>query len=116
MGLQILAHPFLMLFYGLMVHFARKRMASATHNTGKIICLADYWRTAPLQSLVSVISAFVGYVVFVGVETPTTGQTLDLARMSAFGIGYMADNMADAIGERTMRSLGTGKAPPDKPP
>ncbi len=115
-GLQILAHPLIMLFYGLLIHFARKRIASASHETDSTVCLADYWRKSPLQSLVSIIGAFVGFVVFIGIDLPTDGKSLDLARMSAFGIGYMADNIADGIGERTMRSLGIGKHPEDKPP
>ncbi len=115
-GLQVLAHPLMMLIYGLLVHFARKRLASMTHETSKTICFADYWRLHPVQSVISVVSAFVGFIIFVGIDLPDKeGQMMDLARMSAFGIGYMADNIADAIGERTMRSLGTGNGG-QKPP
>lgn len=103
--IALILHPFAMLLYGLLTHFIRKRLANVTHETEERACITDYWKAHPLQSMISVVGALVGYALLVGATIPADEQVLQLMRMTAFGVGYMADNMADAIGEQTIRKV-----------
>ncbi len=106
--LDILFHPFAMLFFGLVTHFGRRVLAAATHGTGNLPSVTDYWKKNPLNSLLSVIGAIVGYALFAHFPDfdKMAPDIQSVVRSTAFGIGFMADNIADAIGQRALKKVG----------
>lgn len=81
----------LMLLMGLAAHFI-KDMARIRKETGRLITPRDYWLMYPYQSLLCIIGAVAGYLIMY-----ETGQ---LSGVNAFGIGYLANSIADIIGKR----------------
>ena len=111
-GLMMTFHPFTFLLAGIMVHFGRKVVASRMHESDKIPCITDYWKKNPVQSALALIGAYIGYGLFVAGPDfeKADPQLLNMARMTAFGVGYMADNISDAIGAKVAnRIIGTEK-------
>lgn len=104
----ILFHPFAFLVYGLFTHFGRKVMAATTHSTGNRPSITDYWKRNRLNSLMTLTGAIVGYGLmahFPDFENMAP-EIQNVVRGTAFGIGYMADNIADAIGQKALRKAG----------
>ena len=105
-------HPFVFLLYGLITHFGRKILAAATHGTDNLPSITDYWKKNRLNSLLSLIGAMVGYGLMA--HFPDFDQMApeiqNVVRGTAFGIGFMADNIADAVGQKALRKV-QGESP-----
>jgi len=104
---MMMFHPMTFLIIGVLTHFGRKVIASRLHESDKIPCITDYWRKNPVQSALAVLGAYAGYGLFVAGPDfdKADPQLINMARMTAFGVGYMADNIADAIGAKAMRNI-----------
>ena len=85
----------LMAFLGLATHFLKAMMEIKLSKAD--ITFSEYWKTKPYQSLLSVIGCIVGYI-----SLDSMGQ---LTSLTAFGVGYMANSMADIIGSRTVKKV-----------
>jgi hypothetical protein len=103
----VLFHPFTFLLYGLITHFGRKILAAKTHDTDNLPSLTDYWKKNRLNSLLTLIGAMVGYGLMAHFpDFDQMGQEIqNVVRGTAFGIGYMADSMADAVGQKALRKV-----------
>lgn len=89
-----------LLHMGMVTHFGRKIIASVSHGTERRPCITDYWKQYPIQSALALVGAYTGFLVLYG--------TPELTRVVAFGLGYMADNIADAIGDRAIAKVRGG--------
>src|SRR3990167_2838866 len=95
--IEVMFHPFFMLIYGMLAHFARKVIAAQAHQSDRRPCITDYWKHNPMQTIVSLTGALAGFGALYG--------SPELTKLTAFGIGYMADNLADAVGEQTLKKV-----------
>lgn len=89
-----------LLHLGMATHFGRRVLASMTHGAKKRPCITDYWKQYPIQSVLALVGAYTGFLVLYG--------TPEMTRVVAFGLGYMADNIADAIGDRAIAKMRGG--------
>ena len=107
---NILFHPFAMLLFGLMTHFGRKLLAATTHGTDTTPCITDYWKKYPINSALSLLGAIVGYALFAHFPDfdNLAPDIQGVVRSTAFGIGFMADNIADALGEKALGKVKGG--------
>lgn len=104
---QIIAHPFVLMLLGLLSHFGRKMLAAATHGVENKPCFTDYWKKNPIQTVLSLTGAIAGYAMFAHFpDFDKMGPEVQSAvRVTAFGIGFMADNVADAVGTKTRNRI-----------
>lgn len=104
---QIIAHPFVLMLLGLLSHFGRKVLAAATHGTENRPCFTDYWKKNPIQTALSLSGAIAGYAMFAHFpDFDKMGPEIqNVVRVTAFGIGFMADNVADAVGTKTKNRI-----------
>lgn len=93
---ELLVHPFAMLCYGLAAHFLKHM--SQQRVSGKPITPRAYWLAHPYHSALSVVGALAGYAALI-----EAGQ---LTGLTAFGVGYMANSMADVLGQRAAGRMG----------
>ena len=104
-----LFHPFAFLIYGLMTHFGRKIVAALTHDAKNLPKLSDYWKSwhNRIKTMMSLIGGLVGYGLYA--HFPDYAQMApDIQKIvcsTAFGIGYLSDNIADAIGDKAMNRI-----------
>jgi hypothetical protein len=100
----ILTDPFVLTILGLLAHFLRKLIAGATHENAKVPSIVEYWFKNPAQSAIALIGAIAGYAMFAHFPdfNSMAPDIKNVVRTTAFGVGYMADNMVDAIGGKTM--------------
>ena len=103
----VVSHPFFMMFYGLLIHFARKLLASKTRDTDSDPCLTDYWKKHPLKSMISVLGALAGYFMVAHYQDFATmnHEIQNSIRATALGVGFMADNLVDAFGEKALAKV-----------
>lgn len=92
---EIITHPIAMLFYGLAAHFLKDMARLA--KEGQRMGLADYWLAFPYQSGISMIGAVAGFAAL--------QEAGHLSGITAFGVGYMANSVADVIGKRAGERL-----------
>lgn len=85
-----------MVICGLIVHFL-KDLIRIKQETDKLPSIKGYWREHPYQSLICIVGAVVGFIALF-----STGQ---LTPITAFGVGYMANSVADTIGKRSLDKL-----------
>ena len=85
----------LMLLCGLASHFL-KDLIRVKSEKGKI-SIKKYWMDNPYQNLLCVVGAVAGYVAL-----ESTGQ---LTVVTSFGVGYVANSVADMIGKRSLEKL-----------
>ena len=108
-----LFHPFAFLLYGLMTHFGRKIVAALTHDAKNLPKLSDYWKSwhNRIKTMMSLIGGLVGYGLYA--HFPDYAQMApDIQKIvcsTAFGIGYLSDNIADAIGDKAINRIREGK-------
>lgn len=104
---DIIAHPMVLMLMGLAAHFGRKVLAAVTHGAQRRPCLTDYWKKNPIQSGISLIGAFAGYAMFAHFPDfdSMNSEVQNVIRVTAFGIGYMADSVVDSIGTKTKNRL-----------
>lgn len=95
--LTIITNPFAMLVYGVLMH-ATKTMAEAQLNDQKLMMPWQYLARWPYAAAFTFLSALAGYAALYGTE--------ELTRINAFGLGYMANSVADVIGRRGIEVLG----------
>lgn len=107
---QVLAHPFVLMLLGLLSHFGRKMLAATTHATENKPCFTDYWKKNPIQTVLSLTGAIAGYAMFAHFpDFDKMGPEIqNVVRVTAFGIGFMADNVADAVGTKTRNRIEGG--------
>lgn len=107
MFVSIIAHPFVLMLMGLASHFGRKMLAAATHSTGNMPCITDLWKKQPIQTFLSLVGATAGYVLFAHFPdfNDMAPQIQNVVRGTAFGIGFMADSVADAIAIKTKKRI-----------
>jgi hypothetical protein len=99
----VVGHPFVLMLLGVIAHFLTKMGDPAVAQR----CLWDYWRANPLQTGLAFIGATVGYVLFVhqpDFERMNDGIK-DIIRISAFGIGFTCDRIADSVGAAAKRRV-----------
>lgn len=94
---SLLVHPFAMLLYGLSTHFLKKMIQFRSDHGNLPACPSAYFREYPYRASLSVIGAVAGYAAVHG--------TAQMTLMTAFGIGYMADSVADVIGSRSIEKV-----------
>lgn len=85
----------LLLICGMASHFLKK-VVEARAN-GEIITLRRYFADHPYQTVLSVVSGLVGFFALYG--------TAELTKVTAFGLGYMCNSVADVIGSRATKKL-----------
>lgn len=104
---QSIAHPFVLMLLGLLAHFGRRVLAAVTHDTANKPCLTDYWRKNPIQALISVTGALAGYAMFAHFPDfeKMSPEIQNVVRVTAFGIGFMADSVVDAVGTKTKNRI-----------
>lgn len=78
-----------------MTHFL-KDMARLKAEGDKL-GLCNYWAKFPIQSSISVVGALAGFAAL--------HETKQLTGLTAFGVGYMANSVADAIGKRSITKV-----------
>lgn len=118
LSLGVIFHPVMMLIYGIGIHFLRKMAAAKMHSTGSTPCITDLWKQQPFQTAISLMSAGIGYVVLVHAPdfSDLSPQVQNMVRINAFGIGFMCDSVADAIGEKAIRGgIPLKPKPPEAP-
>ena len=91
----IITHPFAMLWYGMVLH-ALKALAEGELN-GVHTSPCAYLKLWPYSAAFTVISGIVGYSALFGTD--------ELTRINAFGLGFMANSVADVIGQRGLGVL-----------
>lgn len=94
----VLAHPFAMLIYGLLLH-ALKQLSEAAMNDSHVTPWL-YLKQWPYSAGFALVSALAGYGALYGTD--------ELTRINAFGLGYMANSVADMIGHRGLEALTHG--------
>lgn len=96
---QVIAHPFVLMLLGLLSHFGRKILAATMHGTESKPCFTDYWKKNPIQTALSLTGAIAGYAMFAHFPDFDKMATdiQNVVRVTAFGVGFMADNVADAV-------------------
>lgn len=106
----LITHPFALVIMGLLAHFLRKVLASISHGTDNRPCLTDYWKKNPIQSSISVLGALAGYAMFAHFPdfSLMAPDVQNVVRVTAFGIGYMADSVVDAVGEKAVNRVKGG--------
>jgi hypothetical protein len=82
----------LMLALGLAAHYL-KELVRMTGETGKKPAPLRYWTLYWPQTLLCAISAAAGFIAL--------QEAGELTAVTAFGVGYMANSIADVIGKRT---------------
>lgn len=104
---QVISHPFILMLLGLMAHFGRKVLAATTHGADNKPCFTDYWKKNPIQTVISVTGALAGYAMFAHFPDfeRMTPEIQNVVRVTAFGIGYMADSVVDAVGTKTKKRI-----------
>jgi hypothetical protein len=102
-----IAHPFALMLMGLLAHFLRKIMAAVSHGTETRPCVTDYWKKHPIQSGISMIGAVAGYAMFAHFPdfNSMATEVQNVVRVTAFGIGFMADNVVDAVGDKAINRI-----------
>jgi len=85
--------PFFMLIYGLLTHFLKDLVRLQSEGQKKLY-LIPYWIKFPHQSLIALVGAVAGYSALI--------ETNQLSGLTAFGVGYMANSIADTLGKRTV--------------
>ena len=95
----ILSHTFMMMIYGLLTHFLlkMKHYRTAFPDTRFWCLVASYYRDNPFATILAIIGAVAGYSMLYG--------SAELTRATAYGLGYMADGVADTIGNRSIKNL-----------
>lgn len=108
--MDILTHPFVLMLMGLLTHFGRKILAAVTHGSESRPCFTDYWKKQPIQTALSLAGALAGYAMFAHFPdfSNMAPDMQNVVRVTAFGIGYMADNVVDAVGDKTMAKIKGG--------
>lgn len=87
----------IMVVLGLLTHFLKDLIRIKQEN-GVPPNIIEYWKANPYQTLLCVVGACAGYFALL-----ETGQ---LTALTAFGIGYMANSVADVIGKRALNKIG----------
>ena len=96
-----------------MTHFGRKIVAALTHDAKNLPRLKDYWKSwhNRIKTMMSLIGGLVGYGLYA--HFPDYAQMApDIQKIvcsTAFGIGYLSDNIADAIGDKAINRIREGK-------
>lgn len=102
-----ITHPFTLMIMGLFAHFGRKILASVAHETDQRPCFTDYWKKNPIQTGMSLIGATAGYAMFAHFPDfhEYVPEIQNVIRATAFGVGYMADSVVDAVGEKVTKRI-----------
>lgn len=108
--IELITHPFVLMLMGLLSHFGRKILAAATHGTESRPCFTDYWKKQPIQTALSFTGALAGYAMFAHFPdfSGMAPDVQNVVRVTAFGVGYMADNVVDAVGGNVMNKIRGG--------
>jgi hypothetical protein len=81
----------MMLVLGLLAHYLKEltRIAGETKRSPNLL---GYWTSYWPQTLLCVVSAIAGFVAL--------HEATQLTPVTAFGVGYMANSVADIMGKR----------------
>ena len=85
----------LMLAMGVLSHFMKA--LTQMKKDGMPTTPKEYWRENPYHSVMTLIGAVVGFVALF--------QMNELSPITAFGVGFMANSVADVIGSRALNKL-----------
>lgn len=106
--ISIIAHPLMLMIFGLATHFVKAIAEVAKNAPDKRVTLRSYYVQNPWHTALALIGAFVGYALLIGsvdvdkiAELDNTGAAANAIRINAFFIGYMADSMIDVLGQRS---------------
>ena len=106
----VLTSPLVLVVMGLLIHFGRDVLAAASYGSERP-SITDYWKKKPVQTVVTVCSAFVAFAIlgYFPDFDKMAPDMQNLVRFTAFSCGFQAASMIDAIGERGMqRARGGG--------
>ena len=105
--LYVALHPFLLFFYGMFTHFGKKLLSSVTYETNSEPCIKDYIFKHPLRTTMTVMGGLVGYSQVAHYpDFANMAPDIQISiRFLAFGIGYTADSIADAAGEKALERI-----------
>ena len=93
--LLIITHPIAMMAYGIFMHYIKRVIEEREKD--EETTLASYWYKYPYKSLFSILGAFAGFGALYGTE--------ELTKLTAFGIGYMSDSMAEILSAKAMKNI-----------
>ena len=85
----------LLLVVGILTHYVKK--VGEEWKQGNKVKLLTYWTNNPYHALFSILGASGGFLLLYG--------TPELTKLTAWGLGYMCNSVADIMGSRTMRKL-----------
>lgn len=108
--ISLITHPFILMLMGLLAHFGRRILAAVTHGTESRPCFTDYWKKQPIQTALSLTGALAGYAMFAHFPDfdKMAPDVQNVVRVTAFGIGFMADNVIDAVGDKAIAKIKGG--------
>jgi hypothetical protein len=89
-----------MLLMGVAVHWLKGMITARRVTDMQPISVGAYWGTYWPESLVALFSSIAGYVFLI--------DSHNLTALNAFGIGYIANSLADMIGNRVQAMITPG--------
>lgn len=89
---DVMSHSFTMMVLGMLLYFL-KSLVQIKKGTGQTLTLHQYYVANKWHTLFAVASAVTVYFLLYG--------SPEMTRVTAFGIGFMADSVADLIGQRS---------------
>ncbi len=90
--------PGILCALGLLAHLLAV-LAEMSHAAGKIVTPLEYIKKRPYKLSLAIIGAIVGYAAL--------EQMGELTQLTAFGIGYMANDSIDRMGKITASRMGS---------
>lgn len=87
---------FVLMVLGLACHFL-KAFVQIKKNTGKSVSPREYFVDNKWHTLLALAGASAGFLLLMG-----SGE---LTKAVAFGLGYMADSVADTLGQRSKKAI-----------
>lgn len=90
----------LMLLMGVGVHWLKSLIQARRVADMKQLSVREYWFTYWPESLVALFSGVAGYVFLIDSGNLTT--------LNAFGVGYIANSLADVVGSRVQAMIAPG--------
>ena len=97
--LLIITNPISMMLYGILMHYVKRVMEEREKDSD--ITLSSYWYKYPYKSIFSLLGAFAGFGALYGTE--------ELTKLTAFGIGYMSDSMAEMLSSKGLKNIDKDK-------
>lgn len=107
---EVITHPFVLMLMGLFSHFGKKTLAAMANEAEVRPCITDYWKKQPIQTSLAFIGALAGYAMFAHFpDFPDMSPDMQgVVRVTAFGVGYMADSVVDVVSDKVVTKIRGG--------